>query len=115
MLKLPNSHKALVAASTRPLILAVLGRGESYGYALIEEVRRLSGGALEWKDGMLYPVLARLSREGLVESRWAVAEAGPRRRYYSLSEAGREALLIERAQWRRIDRTLRRAWGALEC
>jgi len=57
--------KDLVAASARPLVLSLLGEGESYGYELTRKVRELSQGGLEWSDGMLYPVLHRLEREGL--------------------------------------------------
>ncbi len=49
--------KELVAASTVPLVLSVLADGESYGYALIQRVRELSGGGIAWTEGMLYPVL----------------------------------------------------------
>jgi len=49
--------KELVAASTVPLVLSVLSKGENYGYALIQRVRELSGGDIEWTEGMLYPVL----------------------------------------------------------
>ena len=59
--------KELVAASATPMILSVLGRGESYGYAIIQEIRDLSDRQIEWTDGMLYPVLHRLERQGLVE------------------------------------------------
>ena len=50
--------KELVAASTEPLILSLLAKGESYGYALIQEVKRRSGDRIEWTDGMLYPRVA---------------------------------------------------------
>ena len=50
-------EKELVAASTEPLILSLLARGESYGYELIQEVKELSGDKIKWTDGMLYPVL----------------------------------------------------------
>ena len=52
--------KDLVAASATPLVLAILAEGESYGYAILKRVRELSGGELEWTDGMLYPLLHRL-------------------------------------------------------
>src|SRR5260221_8873225 len=65
--------KELVAASTEPLILSLLSEGESYGYALIQEVKRLSGDRIEWTDGMLYPVLHRMEAEGWIESRWGQA------------------------------------------
>jgi PadR family transcriptional regulator, regulatory protein PadR len=47
--------KELVAASTEPLILSLLSAGDSYGYALMQEIKRLSDERIEWTDGMLYP------------------------------------------------------------
>lgn len=108
----PSPSKDLVAASSRPLVLAVLARGENYGYALLREVERLSGGALAWREGMLYPVLHRLEREGLIESSWRVAESGKRRKYYAITKEGQRALAAERAAWEAVDATLRNAWGS---
>ncbi len=62
-----NIGKDLVAASATPLVLSILSEGESYGYAIIKRVDELSGGELQWTDGMLYPVLHRLERNGYVE------------------------------------------------
>src|SRR4051794_41854869 len=70
--------KDLVAASATPLVLAILTEGESYGYAILKRVRELSGGELEWTDGMLYPLLHRLSRLGYVTTEWRTPP--PRRR-----------------------------------
>ena len=74
--------KDLVAASSTPIVLAILAEADSYGYAILQRVRELSGGRMEWTDGMLYPVLHRLERLGHVEARWARAESGRRRKYY---------------------------------
>jgi len=106
-------NKDLVAASSTPLVLAILAEGDSYGYAILQRVRELSGGALEWTDGMLYPVLHRLERAGLVASRWEQAETGRRRKYYQITAAGRDQLADERRQWRAVDETLRRVWSAM--
>ncbi len=102
--------KDLVAASSRPLILAVLSRGESYGYKLLGQVRDMSNGELDWSDGMLYPVLRRLEHQGLVSSRWGRSAEGRRRRYYELTNRGRAVAAEERQQWSMVDRTLRKAW-----
>jgi PadR family transcriptional regulator PadR len=97
----------LVAASTKPLILAILSRLEkSYGYEIIQLVKQLSGGQLEWSDGMLYPVLHRLERERLIESWWGRAENGRRRKYYRLRREGARVLEEERAQWMQVHQTL---------
>ena len=63
-------NKDLVAASATPLVLAILAEGDSYGYAIIKRVAELSGGHLQWTDGMLYPVLHRLERQGFVAAQW---------------------------------------------
>ncbi len=105
-------RKDLVAASARPLLLAILGDGENYGYAIIQQVRELSGGALEWTDGMLYPVLHRLEKEGLIESSWQIPDSGRRRKYYKLKVRGRSALSEEQADWIAVNATLEKIWNA---
>ena len=63
-------NKDLMAASSTPIVLAILAEEDSYGYAILKRVRQLSGGLMEWTDGMLYPVLHRLERLGYVAARW---------------------------------------------
>ena len=103
-------NKDLVAASARPLVLAILAEGESYGYAILKRVRELSGGELEWTDGMLYPLLHRLSRVGYVTREWRTSPEGRRRRYYSLTDAGRAALAEHQRQWATVTRALGDIW-----
>jgi PadR family transcriptional regulator len=105
--------KELVAASAVPLVLAILADGESYGYAIIQRVRELSQGALEWSDGMLYPVLHWLEKNGFVRAHWRVAESGRKRKYYRITASGRAQLAEERRQWEAVDTTLRNVWQAL--
>jgi PadR family transcriptional regulator, regulatory protein PadR len=102
--------KELVAASTEPLILTLLSAGESYGYALMQEVKRLSGEKIEWTDGMLYPVLHRMEREGWITSRWGQSETGRKRRYYSIKQDGRKALKDQREQWVAVSGVFRQLW-----
>ena len=99
--------KDLVAASATPLVLAILSEGESYGYAIIKRVDELSGGRLQWTDGMLYPVLHRLERNGLVKATWGRSEAGRRRKYYRLTDEGSRELADQRRQWEVVTETLR--------
>ena len=103
--------KELVAASTVPLVLSVLSKGESYGYQLIQSVRDLSDGKIEWTEGMLYPVLHWMEREKLIESDWRPAEeSGRRRRYYRIRKEGRKELQSERQQWITVHTTLMKLW-----
>jgi DNA-binding PadR family transcriptional regulator len=106
-------NKDLVAASSTPIVLAILAEGDSYGYAILQRVRELSGGRMEWTDGMLYPVLHRLERLGHIEARWETADSGRRRKYYRVTPAGREQLAEERRQWQAVDATLRSIWKVL--
>ena len=106
-------EKELVAASSVPLVLSILSEGDSYGYAIIQRVKKLSGGKIEWTDGMLYPVLHWLERLGHVEARWEVAESGRRRKYYRITSQGRARLGEEREQWKAVNSTLQDIWRAL--
>jgi PadR family transcriptional regulator PadR len=102
--------KELVAASTVPLVLSVLTGGESYGYELIQRVRELSGGRIEWTEGMLYPVLHWMEDEGLIESEWREAETGRKRKYYRLRKKGGKTLHEEKQQWMSVHETLLKLW-----
>jgi PadR family transcriptional regulator PadR len=106
----PMIEKELVAASTAPLILSLLSRGESYGYELIQEVRRLSGNEIRWTDGMLYPVLHRMEAKGWVKSRWVEIGNGRKRKYYSLRKNGRQILKKKRAQWNALSSVFSGLW-----
>ena len=107
--------KDLVAASAIPLILSILQRGDSYGYAIIQQVRDLSGGEMEWADGMLYPILHRLEKRKLVRSYWGLAENGRKRKYYRLHRSGAEELAAQRAHWDRLNGMLHRLEGGNLC
>ncbi|MBM3308506.1 MAG: helix-turn-helix transcriptional regulator [Candidatus Eisenbacteria bacterium] len=106
-------NKDLVAASATPLVLAILAEADSYGYAILKRVSELSGGRLEWSDGMLYPVLHRLERLGYVSGTWATSDVGRRRKYYRITQRGREQLDAQRRQWQTVDAALRNVWSVL--
>lgn len=106
-------NKDLIAASSTPIVLAILSEGDSYGYAIIKRVQELSGGHMEWTDGMLYPVLHRLERLGYIKARWEEAESGRRRKYYRITSQGKAQLAEERKQWQAVDATLRGIWKML--
>ena len=102
--------RELMAASTEPLILSLLSQGESYGYALIQEVKRRSGDRMEWTDGMLYPVLHRMEENGWIKSRWVRTENGRKRKYYSLRRHGLQALKAKREQWTLVSSVFQGLW-----
>ncbi len=102
--------KELVAASTMPLVLSILSQQESYGYAIIQHVAELSGGKIQWSEGMLYPVLHWMEKEGLIESEWRQTDSGRKRKYYRLRQPGRAALQTEQQQWMTVHATLTKLW-----
>lgn len=79
--------------SLEMILLCLIGRGETYGYAILEELNRRSA-VLGWaKEGTVYPILYRLQGAGLIQSRLAPSGAnGGSKKYYSLTEKGRETL-----------------------
>ena len=105
--------KDLVAASSTPLILSILADGESYGYAIVKRVGELSDGTLQWTEGMLYPLLHRLERQGHIEGRWGEADSGRKRKYYRITKSGRAHLTDQRRQWQAVDEALRNVWRGL--
>ena len=110
MYRAPMLRKELVAASAEPLILSLLAEGESYGYAIIQEIKARSDGHLQWTDGMLYPVLHRMERKGWIKSRWGESENGRERKYYSLKKDGQQALNEQRQQWLKVHTLLAGLW-----
>lgn len=104
--------KDLVAASATPLVLGILAEEESYGYAILKQVSELSGGRLEWTDGLLYPLLHRLERLGYVESTWRRPAGGRRRKYYRITDHGKAELASQQAQWTTVVDALRGIWRA---
>jgi len=102
--------KELVAASTQPLILSLLSQGESYGYAIMQEIKARSPDDLRWTDGMLYPVLHRMEHNGWIQSRWADSENGRKRKHYSIRKEGKQALHEQRQQWMKVHSVLIGLW-----
>ncbi|WP_338144928.1 PadR family transcriptional regulator [Cryobacterium adonitolivorans] len=80
---------------------------------MLKRVGELSGGSMQWTDGMLYPLLHRLERLGYVTSLWGTSEAGRRRKHYAITASGREQLAERQEQWTVVTDALRRVWQNL--
>src|SRR5258706_15072704 len=91
--------KDLVAASATPMVLGILVEGESYGYAILRRINELSGGELEWTEGLLYPLLHRLERLGHVEATWRAAAGERPRKYYHITGSRCDQLAQQRREW----------------
>jgi PadR family transcriptional regulator PadR len=108
------NFKNLAGASAKPIILSLLLTGESYGYQIIKRVRLVSGGALEWTSAMLYPVLHRMEKDGLIRSEWKASDENRLRKYYSMTELGLKELTLEKEQWRGVQEALQKLLGPVE-
>ena len=93
------------------IVLAALGGGPAHGYAVIQEIHRRSGGAFVLPEGTIYPALHRLEKNGLLSSRWTIADSGRKRRIYALTRSGRAALADQRATWERFSAAIGGLFG----
>ena len=99
---------------TDTIILAQLAQADSYGYVISKNVQEMSGGELQLKEATLYTTFRRLETAGLIESYWGSENAGARRRYYHLTDAGRRLYEENREDWRRYRAVISRLIGVKE-
>ena len=92
-------ERELKRGSLELIVLHLLAPGEAYGYEIASKLAAQTNGALAVTDGTLYPVLYRLERAGYVAVRWETPERGVPRKYYRLTEAGRDELSRLRGEW----------------
>ena len=91
--------------------MTILTEADSYGYEIIQRVNELTRGELEWTEAMLYPVLHRLEDRALVTSYWQTSPSGRKRKYYSITPAGRTELKDKKRQWRIVNGVLSALWS----
>ena len=84
------------------LLLGLLSEREMYGYELAAELRSRSDVVIDLPEGTVYPALRRLERAGWISGRWVDVPDAPRRRYYTLTPWGEQALAAGREHWRRF-------------
>lgn len=105
-------QRQLNAGTMTLSVLALLERLDRpmYGYQIAKVLELLCEGPLPTKQGTLYPILRALEREGLLVSRMEPSDAGPARRYYRITPAGRKALPVWQRAWKNtrelVDRVL---------
>ena len=107
--------RELIAASSRPLVLSILSQRSSYGYEIIKKVHALSDQQMDWKDGMLYPVLHKMENEGLIESFWKSADTGRKRKYYRIKARGKAILETQKRHWQLVSNVLNQLWESTPC
>ncbi len=95
-----NVKDQIKKGSTETLILALVSDRPMYGYELTQELKQRSNGYFEMKEGLLYPTLHRMEKEGLIKAEWQTPESGRKRKYYALTAVGKEALGSQKEEWR---------------
>ncbi len=103
--------KELIGASTIPIILSVLSKKESYGYEIIQRIKELSNGQIEWGEGTIYPVLHKLEKKGYITSSWKTSGSGRKRKYYSINIKGEQKLVSEKENWTVINQLILKLWN----
>jgi len=92
-------RRELIKGSTDSLLLCLISQQPIYGYQIIKELERRSGGYFKFKEGTLYPALHRLERAGLILGKWQSLPSGRQRRYYYITDKGNRVLLAKMNQW----------------
>lgn len=92
-------NKELMKGSTATLVLTLLNKEDMYGYQITQEIKKRSDNTFDMKEGTLYPMLHSLEKDGAVESYWFDTEEGRRRKYYKITDSGREMLNLKQKEW----------------
>ena len=107
-----NTSKELVGASTGLLILGILAQGPNYGYEIVRLVNEKADNFFTWQEGTIYPILRKMEKDGLLESKWNEAGNGRKRKYYHITTQGREALNEGTVEWKGFYKLVMRAADA---
>ena len=102
--------KELMGASSVPIILSILEHGDSYGYEIMQKVKSLSKGRIEWKEGSIYPVLKKLESIGMIKSYWNLEGAQRPRKYYAINPNGKKQLQKEIEGWTLMQNIFSKLW-----
>jgi PadR family transcriptional regulator PadR len=97
-----NSERDLFPGALEMMILQILRRGPSHGYALVQNIKQLSGDLLQVEEGSLYPALQRMLRAKAVSAEWGLSPHNRRVRIYTITPLGRKHLESETSSFERM-------------
>ncbi|HYN07308.1 MAG TPA: PadR family transcriptional regulator [Vicinamibacterales bacterium] len=106
-----SDETTLKKGTAELLILAQLETRPSHGYEIAQQIDRRSQGTVSFHAASLYPILYRLERRGLIAGRWVEKAGQRRRRYYTLTAAGRKVLAERRKHWSAFMQAVQAAAG----
>lgn len=102
-----NKWKSQVKKGTLSfIVLSAISKKELYGYELIEIIKNTT--AIEIAEGTLYPLMNRLKKEGLATSKWVEQESGIPRKYYMLTQEGKETLEHMKTYWNELEESIQK-------
>ncbi|MBR3121745.1 PadR family transcriptional regulator [Oceanobacillus profundus] len=107
-------NRELVKGSTSLLVLQLLNERDMYGYELVKEMDRRSENHLQMKEGTLYPALHKMEKQAYIECYWQNQEKGPARKYYRITEQGKEILAERTSEWHRYVQVMNNLIGRNE-
>jgi PadR family transcriptional regulator, regulatory protein PadR len=109
-----GNEASLLPGTLDLLILKAVSLGALHGYGVLQRIEQISGGALVIEQGALYPALARLERQGLLDAEWGISDNNRKAKYYRLTTAGRRRLREETDSWQRVVAAMAQALKAKE-
>jgi PadR family transcriptional regulator PadR len=92
----------ILRGNTETIILAILNKGDSYGYEIMKTIIEGGKGLFSIKDATVYTAFKRMEKEQLISSYWGDEEGGARRKYYRITEKGREVYAQKVSEWNEI-------------
>jgi transcriptional regulator len=96
------------------LVLKSVSLGAEHGYGILLRIQQITRGALTIEQGALYPALARLEHQGLLEAEWGISDNNRKAKYYTLTSSGRKRLRQETDRWNRTATAMMAALRAHE-
>ena len=106
-----NVSKDLIGASSIPIVLSILKRGDSYGFEIAQYIKEATKGKITFGEASIYPVLKKLEKKKMIKSYWKIDEDTRPRRYYKLLKAGEKQLHKSIYEWEDFHSALKVLWN----
>lgn len=104
-------NRELVKGSTSLILLQLLNERDMYGYELVKELEQRSENGFSVKEGTLYPALHKLEKQEYIECYWCEQEKGPARKYYRITNPGKELLVEKIREWQNFVQVMNKVIG----
>ncbi len=96
----------MLRGNTETIILAILMKGDSYGYAVLKRINDQGGGIFDLKDATIYTTIKRMENDGLITTYWGDDTQTARRKYYHITEEGKRNYQERLEEWNKVNHIL---------